>query len=33
MPIGQYKGQSVAWYLDHGKITFEWFAGTFSKKF
>ena len=33
MLIGQYKGQPVAWYLDHGKITFEHFAGTISEKF
>ena len=33
MLIGQYKGQPVAWYLDCGKITFEWFAGSFSEKF
>ena len=33
MLIGQYKGQPVAWYLDHGKITFECFAGSFSETF
>ena len=29
MLISQYKGQPVAWYLYHRKITFECFAGTF----
>ena len=33
MLIGQYKGQPVAWYFNHGKITLECFAGTFQRNF